>query len=96
MVDSDIRTLDDLKHEADPDIEILALRRQVEGLKSEVKSMQADYGDLKGYFRDLDVTALSLKTPKALRIYKPTKDEIKVKTPCVAVLHWTDWHYGAV
>lgn len=93
--DKDIKSLEDIRQEAEPDVEILALRRQVEGLKTEVKTLQADYGDLKGYFRDLDVTALSLKIPKIPKIYKPTKEEIAVKTPCVAVKHWSDWHYGA-
>lgn len=90
----DIKTLKQIKQDAEPDVEILALRRQVEGLKTEVKTLQADYGDLKGYFRDLDVTALSLKIPKIPQIYEPTKE--MVGTPCVAVLHWCDWHYGAV
>jgi len=92
----DIKTLGDIKTEAEPDVEILALRRQVEGLKKEVKTLTTDYGDLKGYFRDLDMTALSLKVPRVPRVYKPTKEEVLVSTPCVAVLHWTDWHYGAI
>ena len=95
-MDKDIKTLSDIKGEAEPDVEILGLRRQVQGLKQEVKTLTTDYGDLKGYFHDLDITALSLKIPKIPTIYKPTKEETMSNTPCVAVLHWTDWHYGAI
>ncbi len=94
--DKDIKSLKDIQQDAEPDVEVLALRRQVDGLKTEVKSLQADYGDLKGYFRDLDAVALSLKIPKIPQIYKPAKEEVTVDTPCIAVKHWSDWHYGAI
>jgi hypothetical protein len=92
--DKDIKTLDQIKIEADPDIEIHSLRRQVDSLKSEIKKMQADYGDLKGYFRDLSSTAMGLAIEPQPQIYVPKKT--KVSSPCFAVLHFTDWHYGAL
>ncbi|KKL54648.1 hypothetical protein LCGC14_2263290 [marine sediment metagenome] len=96
MSNEDIKTLDDIKNETEANVEIMALRGQISGLKIEIKTMQTDYGNLRGYFRDLDAVAVSLKIPETPKIYNPTKDEIKVKTPCVAVLHWSDWHYGAI
>jgi len=88
--------INELKHDAETNVEVLALKRTIIGLQTELKTLQADYGDLKGYFRDLDAVALSLKIPSVPNIYKPTEKDILVKTPCVVVLHWTDWHYGAV
>ena len=49
----DLMGLDELKHDADPDVEIQSLRRERKKLKAEIRKMQADYGDLKGYFNDV-------------------------------------------
>ena len=94
MIDKDIKTLDEIKKEAQPDFEILSLRRQVDGLKQEVKTLQADYGDLKGYFRDLQAVAGNLAIAAQPQVYVPK--EKSSKSSCVAVLHLTDWHYGAI
>lgn len=94
--DKDIKSIDQIKAEAEPDIEILSLRRQVDSLKTEVKKMQADYGDLKGYFHDLDSVALHMQIPPVKILYNPLSEDKKVKSPCTAVMQWCDWHYGAV
>lgn len=93
---SDFKSLDDIKNEADPDIEIHSLRRTVSDLKSEIKRMQADYGDLKGYFRDLDSVASDLILEPRPKVYNPKPTKKKVSSPCIAVGHWSDFHYGAV
>lgn len=94
--DNDLMSLDEVKSEADPDIEVHALRRQLDQAKGEIRKMQADYGDLRGYFRDLDSTAIDLTIAVQPQVYTPSKETKRVSSPCVAVLHLTDWHYGAV
>lgn len=93
--DKDIKTLGEVKAEADPDVEVQALRRKVGNLKVEIKQMQAAYGDLRGYFRDINAAASGLIIPPQPLLYKPPKKKI-VHSPCIAVLHFSDWHYGAV
>jgi len=89
--------LKSLKHEADPDIEIQSLRRNEKKLKAEIRRMQADYGDLKGYFNDVTEaikdSGIQVQQMPPVKPIKPTKS--KVATPVTAVLHLTDWHYGA-
>lgn len=92
----DIRSLGDIRQDADPDVEIHALRRKEKELKAEIKKMQADYGDLRGYFRDINEAAKDLIITPTPKIYKPPREKKSVSSPCPAVLHWTDWHYGAV
>lgn len=93
--DKDLKSLDQIKQEADPDIEIHSLRRQLDRAKSEIRKMQADYGDLRGYFRDIDIIAKDFVLPLLPLEYKHQPGKT-VKSPCVAVLHFSDWHYGAV
>lgn len=92
----DLFELEDLKNMADPDVEIHALRRERSQLKAELRRMQAEYGNLKGYFNDLNEALQEVGgILRPLRLqYKPGTTA-KSKTPVTAVLHWTDWHYGA-
>jgi len=95
-IKDDVKTLSEIKAEADPDIEILSLRSQNNSLKAEIKKMQREYGDLRGYFRDISNAASELVYPKVPRIYSSPKSKKKVISPCAAVIHWTDWHYGRI
>ena len=90
----DIKTIEEVEKDSKQNIEILALRRQVAGLKSEIKTMERDYGDLQGYFRDLAMQLDDAKIAPPKQIFKNQLK--KGRSRCGAVLHFTDWHYGKV
>ena len=89
-----LETFDAVAKEASPDIETIALRRKIKALKAEIRGMEHIYGDLKAYFADLAAAAVDLKIPPLEPIHVSAKRSRKTK--CSAVLHWSDWHYGAV
>lgn len=95
MPNKDIKTLEDIKSEADPDIEVLSLRKLVSNLRSEIKSIQTQYGDLKAYFSDVADAASHMIVPKLETLYKSPKGGTRVESPCAAIVHLTDWHGGA-
>lgn len=93
-MDGIIKTLDEVKECSREEVEILALRRRVDGLKNEIKTLEKDYGDLKGYFRELSLQLNDYKFPPIRRIF--TERAKRGRSKCVAVLHLTDWHLGKV
>jgi len=91
----DVHSLADLKNAADPIVEIQALRSERKKLRAEMRRMQKEYGNLQTYFTDLKEAVEGLVIPPQIPQFKPGKSK-KVTHPCTAVLHLTDWHYGAV
>lgn len=91
-----IISLNDIVDRAEPKKEIQALRKERKILKSEIQALQNEYGNLETYFSDLKEEIEFLAIPPQPKIYKPLKKKVIVKSPCVAVAHFTDWHYGMV
>jgi len=95
MITTELESFDDISKEAAPDILVVSLRNKVKALKAEIKGMEHIYGDLKAYFADLESAAVDLKIPSLDPLYIAPGRRSR-KTKCSAVLHWSDWHYGAV
>lgn len=92
---NETKTLEEIKRETEDNLEIQAQRETIKGLKFEIRKIRSDYGNLQGYFRDLEECFVDFPAPEPPRIYSPDDFDPVVESECVAVLHWTDWHMGA-
>src|SRR6056297_2553015 len=94
--DPDVIDVDALQHKADPAPELQSLRAEREKLKKELRKQQVVYGDLQAYFSDVKAAVEPVSLPASAQVYVEAETDRRVESPVDTVLHWTDWHMGAV
>lgn len=85
------KTPDELKKSLEPDPEIRDLRNKVKNLTAKISEFRSTEGLIQNMTEEI-VSHVEVMTPDVVK-YDPKVT--KKSTPCTAVLHLTDFHYGA-
>ncbi len=85
---------DDFRRGVEPDPEVRELRARVTSLTRQIDEIREGEGKIEAALNEM-TEAIALAPPPP-RVYQPPKGKAIVEHPCSAVLHLTDWHYGAV
>jgi hypothetical protein len=87
-------SVEDLKGQIDPPAKERSMQSKMRSLRKELDSVKRELGDRQEFEEQL-IDAVNTLEPYS-QVYKPSKKQKIVSSPVIPVMHWTDWHIGAM